>query len=144
AVALLSPPLALLALALLGARALMRADERRLDILDSAGPALAALIVGAFVGLAGAVGVIFVWRVVADARWSVGEARRRAAAAGRPGEIGARALAHAWATPIYGLTVVAYTAPHMLMGLPLDLPHIPMLAPALAAVLGFALIFDWA
>ncbi len=54
--AFLYPPLALLALAALGARALMRAESVRIDVAGLAGPIVAALIVGAFVGLAGAIG----------------------------------------------------------------------------------------
>lgn len=142
ATALASPPLAMLALAALSARALMRADAR-LDLAGLAGPGLAALLVGAFAGLAGAIGMVFVWRMFEDARWSVREARRLAHAAGRPEEATARALIHAWATPFYGLTLVAYTAPHMVAGLPLDLPHVPMFVPVAAGVIAIGALFDW-
>lgn len=142
AVALAWPPLALLAIALLGARALM-AGPARFDLAGLAGPALAAVIVGAFVGLAGAIGVLFVWRLFADTRWSTQEAARLAVAAGRPAEASWKALAHAWLTPLYGLTLVAFTAPHMIAGLPLDLPHVPYWAPLGAGVLAASAFFDW-
>jgi hypothetical protein len=141
--ALVSPPIAVLALAVLGARALMRGEAVRIDIAALAGPIAAALIVGAFVGLAGGVGVLFAWRLLADTRWSVAEAARLAAAAGRPGETTFKALAHAWLTPLYGLTLVAYTSPHMLAGLPLDLPHVPMWVPLGAGLLAAGACFDW-
>jgi len=142
AAALLWPPLALLALATLGARVLMR-GEVRIDFEQMAGPIVAALIVGAFVGLAGAIGVLFVWRMVADTTWSVAEAKRLAMAAGRPAETRFKALAHAWATPLYGVTIVAFTAPHMIAGLPLDLPHVPYYVPLAAVVLAAGAFFDW-
>ena len=143
ALALAAPPLAILALAALGAHALMRAEAARIDLAALAGPIVAALIVGAFVGLAGAIGVLFVWRLIADARWSVGEAIRLAAAAGRPAETTLKALAHAWLTPCYGLALVAYTAPHMIAGLPLDLPHVPIWVPLSVGVLAAGALFDW-
>jgi hypothetical protein len=144
AVSLLSPPLAVLGLAALAARALLSGEQVRFGIAQIAGPVAAALIVGAFVGLAGAIGVLFVWRLVADASWSIGEAKRLAAAAGRPAETSLKALAHAWMTPIFGLMLVAYTAPHMVAGLPLDLPHVPLWAPLVAGVLAVGAVFDWA
>src|SRR5262245_47873820 len=109
AAALVSPPLAMLLLAALGARAIMRSASMRVDLVAIAGPAFAALLVGAFIGLAGAIGVLFVWRLFADTRWSVREAARLACAAGRPAEASWKSLAHAWATPIFGLTLVGYT-----------------------------------
>lgn len=144
ATALIAPPFALLALAALAARALMRGDPFRIDLPALAGPALAALIVGAFVGLAGAIGVLFAWRLVADTRWSAAEAARLAAAAGHPAEACWQALAHAWLTPIYGLTLVAFTSPHMIAGLPLDLPHVPLWLPLAAGALAAGAFFDWA
>jgi hypothetical protein len=143
AVSLLSPPLAILGLAAIGARALLSGEHVRFDIASFAGPIVAALIVGAFVGLAGAVGVIFVWRLVADAQWSIAEAKRLSAAAGRPAETTVKALAHAWMTPIYGLTLVAYTAPHMIAGLPLDLPHVPAWVVIGAGIFAAGAVFDW-
>jgi hypothetical protein len=143
ALALAAPPLAVLALAGLGAHALMRAEAARIDVAAFAGPVVAALVVGAFVGLAGGIGVLFVWRLVADARWSIGEARRLAAAAGRPAETTFKALAHAWLTPCYGLALVAYTAPHMIAGLPLDLPHAPFWVPLGVGALAAGALFDW-
>jgi hypothetical protein len=143
ALALLSPLLALLALAALGAHALLRGEIIRIDVAAIAGPVAGALIVGAFVGLEGGVGVLFVWRLIADARWSVAEARRLAVAAGQPAETTLKALAHAWLTPLYGLTLVAYTAPHMIAGLPLDLPHLPLWVPLSAGALAAGAFFDW-
>lgn len=144
ALAMVSPPAALLALALLAARALVRAESLRVELVSLAGPAFAALVVGAFVGLAGAIGVLFVWRLVADTRWSAAEAARLAHAAGRPAEARWQAIAHAWLTPAYGLALVAYTAPHMIAGLPLDLPHAPLWAALAAGMLAAFAVFDWA
>lgn len=142
--ALLYPPLALMALAGLGARALMRTDSVRIDVPPLAGPIVAALVVGAFVGLAGGIGVLFIWRMVADTRWSVSEAKRLAMAAGRPAETTRKALAHAWLTPAYGVALVAFTAPHMIAGLPLDLPHLPYWIPLGMGVIAAGAFFDWA
>jgi hypothetical protein len=142
--ALYAPPAALLALAVLAARALMRGEAFRWDVASLAGPALAALVVGAFVGVAGTVGVLFVWRLAADARWSALEAARLAAAAGHPVETRWKSLAHAWLTPLYGLALVAFTSPHMIAGLPLDLPHVPAWAPLAAGVLAALAFCDWA
>lgn len=142
-IALVTPPAALLVLTLLGANALMR-RESAVSWHALAGPVFAAMIVGGFAGLDGAIGVLFVWRLFADARWSVGEARRLASAAGRPAEASWKSLIHAWATPAYGLTLVAYTAPHMVAGLPLDLPHVPIWFPLLAGAIAATALFDWA
>jgi hypothetical protein len=143
AVALIAPPAALLIVTMLGAHALMRRDAARMNLVSLAGPVFAALIVGAFVGLAGAIGVLFVWRLIADTRWSVAEAQRLARAAGRPVEATWKSLAHAWATPVYGLTLVAFTAPHMIAGLPLDLPHVPFWIPLGVGVIAAGAVFDW-
>jgi len=43
-----------------------------------------------------------------------------------------------------GLAIVAYTSPHLVMGLPLDLPHVPVFVPATLGVAAVALMFDWA
>jgi hypothetical protein len=145
AAALVSPALALLSLAALAARALLRADQApHLDAKALAGPALAACVVGAFAGLAGAIGVLFVWRLHADARWSVNEARRLTLVCGRPAEASWRALVHAWLTPAYGLMLVAFTSPHIIAGLPLDLPHVPVWAPFAAGCVAAGAVFDWA
>lgn len=143
AVALIAPPAALLLVAALGAYVLMQPDTLRVDLVALAGPAFATLIVGAFTGLAGAIGVLFVWRLFNDTRWSVREAQRLALAAGRPAEASWKSLAHAWATPVYGLSLVAYTAPHMIAGLPLDLPHVPFWVPLLTGALAAGAFFDW-
>jgi hypothetical protein len=142
--AFVAPAFSLLILAALAAHTLMRTETIRLQPLSLAGPIFAALIVGAFTGLAGGIGVLFAWRMFADTRWSVSEAQRLALAAGRPGETSWRALAHAWATPLFGLTLVAYTAPHMIAGLPLDLPHVPMWVPIVAGALATGAVVDWA
>jgi len=140
--AMLWPPLALLLLAVLGARVLMRGDVR-IDLATLAPPMLAALVVGAFVGLAGAIGVLFIWRLFSDTRWSVNEAARLSLLAGRPADASWKALAHAWTTPVYGLTLVAFTAPHMVAGLPLDLPHVPFYVPLAVGVIAAGMVFDW-
>lgn len=136
------PPLALLLIAALAANVLMRGDAR-FDVVGAIGPVLASVIVGAFVGLAAAIGVLFIWRLYADARWSVGEAARLAMLAGRPVEASWKALFHAWTTPLYGLTLVAFTAPHMVAGLPLDLPHVPVWVPFGAGLIAAGAFFDW-
>lgn len=144
AAAFLWPPLALLMLAALGARTLLHAPLQRFDIVSLAGPALAAAMVGAFAGLDGAIGVLFVWRMFADTRWSVGEAARLALQAGRPAEASRKALIHAWFTPLFGVALVAYTAPHMIAGLPLDLPHVPAWVVIASLILAAGGILDWA
>jgi hypothetical protein len=143
AVSILSPPLAVLGLTLLAARVLFSGESVRIDWLTLIGPALAALTVGGFFGLPGAIGTVFVWRLVADTRWSMGEATRLAAAAGRPSETTFKAMAHAWMTPLFGLTLVAYTAPHMIAGLPLDLPHVPSWLVIGLGIIAAGAFFDW-
>lgn len=145
AISIISPPLSVLLLVGLAARALMGAEPLpRPDFVSLAAPLLAAAIVGVFIGLAGAIGVVFVWRLYADTRWSVAEAERLTLAAGKPQTKHALLGAHAWLTPLYGLTLVAFTAPHMVAGLPLDLPHVPQFAPVSAAIIAAAALFDWA
>lgn len=143
AAALTWPPLAMLFLAGLAMRVLMRGEPVRIDLSATVGPLFAVLIVGAFTGLAGAIGALFVWRLFADTNWSVNEAKRLALAAGRPAETSWKSLAHAWATPFFGLTLVAYTAPHMVAGLPLDLPHVPVWIPLSAGIIAAGAFFDW-
>jgi hypothetical protein len=143
AMATVTPLLAVLLLALLAARALMGGGEIRFDAYALVGPLLAAAIVGVVLGPAGAMGVLFLWRLQADTRWSIGEASRLAMISGRPSETTPRALVHLWLAPLYGLALVAYTSPHMIAGLPLDLPHVPFWIPIAAgcvALMGFA---DW-
>jgi hypothetical protein len=144
ALAIFAPMPALLLIAVLGARALMQGNELRFDAYALIGPLLAAVVVGLAVGPAGAMGVLFVWRLQADVRWSIGEAIRLATISGRPSEATPRALAHLWLTPLYGLALVAYTSPHMIAGLPLDLPHVPMWIPVAAACLACIGFADWA
>lgn len=140
---MLWPPLTLFLLAALAARVLMRGDVR-IDAGALVGPFMAALIIGAFAGFDGAIGVLFIWRLIVDTRWSVNEASRLAMLAGRPAETHWKALAHAWTTPLYGLTIVAFTAPHMVAGLPLDLPHVPAWVPMAFGVIAISAVFDWA
>ncbi len=137
-----SPPLALLLIAMLAANVLMRGDAR-FDVRGLIGPALASLVVGAFVGLPAAIGVLFIWRLYADTRWSVSEASRLAMLAGRPVEASWKALLHAWTTPLYGLALVAFTSPHMVAGLPLDLPHVPVWVPLGMGAIAALAFFDW-
>lgn len=143
ALGFISPPLSILALAALAAHALMRGENVRIDLLSLVGPIVAALIVGGFAGFAGGMGVLFVWRLAADTRWSTREAARLAAAAGRPVETTLKSLAHAWLTPFYALTLVAFTAPHMIAGLPLDLPHVPFWVPLGVGIIAAGALFDW-
>jgi hypothetical protein len=142
ALAVAAPACAVLALAALAARVLMRGTPQ-FDPLSFAGPALAIAIVGELVGLAGAIGMLFAWRLFSDVRWSMREAARLELAAGRPAHTHWRALCHAWLTPAYGLTLVAYTAPHMVAGLPLDLPHVPFFVPVTVGVIATVALFDW-
>lgn len=144
ALALISPIPALFILAALAAFALLCAEPRRIDLASLVGPAFATIAVGACVGLAGAIGVLFVWRLFSDTRWSVSEATRLAQAAGRPAEATRLSLAHAWLTPAYGLALVAYTSPHLLAGLPLDLPHVPAVVPWAMGFIALGGVFDWA
>ena len=144
ALAMAMPTLAILMLAGLAALVLLSKREPRVDLASLAGPACAAVLVGAFAGLAGGIGVVFVWRFIADASWSARHAGRLALAEGRPAEASRRALAHAWLTPLFGLTVVAYTAPHMVAGLPLDLPHVPLWVPLGAGIAAAIAFLDWA
>jgi hypothetical protein len=147
AVGLLSiaaPLASLLLLALLAARALMQAQTPRLEPMSLIGPAIAALVVGAFARPAAAMGVLFVWRLQADTCWSIREAVRLATSSGRPSEATPRAVAHMWLTPLYGLTLVAFTSPHMIAGLPLDLPHAPVWVPIAAACVALMGVADWA
>ncbi|MGE0829063.1 MAG: hypothetical protein AB7O04_06905 [Hyphomonadaceae bacterium] len=137
---LLAPPLALLSVAAALAFALLaRAGApAKIDWRALAGPLFAAALVGAFWGFDGAMGALFVWRVWADARWSVREARRLGAA-----ESGL-AAAHWWTTPALGVAIAAYSAPHVLLGLPLDLPHAPLAAPLIAGAAAMIAFGDWA
>jgi hypothetical protein len=122
-------------------RALARTNTIRIDVNALMPPALAALIVGSWAGLAGGVGVLFIWRIFADCRWSVETAKRLAPEAKHET---LRTQAHAWLTPLFGVCVVAYTAPHMVAGLPLDLPHVPVWVPLAAGALAVGALFDWA
>ncbi len=144
ALAMAAPTVSILMLAGLAALALLSKRTLQVDLISLAGPAFAALIVGAFTGLAGGIGVVFVWRLIADANWSARRAARLALAEGRPAEASRRALAHASLTPLFGLTIVAYTAPHMVAGLPLDLPHVPLWVPLCAGIAAAIAFLDWA
>lgn len=135
------PPASLLMIAFLAARALMNAWSLP-RVVDIAAPIGAAIAVGASLGLAAGIGMVFVWRVIADAMWSWREEARLSAIAGRSQPLHARA--HLLLTPLLGLIMVAYTAPHMVAGLPLDLPHLPAWVPAIVALVTGVALFDWA
>lgn len=139
--AVIWPPLALLLVSVLAARALAGA-WRLPRIVDIAAPLAAAFAVGAVMGLAAGIGTLFVWRVIADARWSLQEEARLSAITGsaRP----RHARLHLYLTPVFALAMVAYTAPHMVAGLPLDLPHVPIWVPIICGLLAGAALFDWA
>ncbi|MBL8548516.1 MAG: hypothetical protein JNJ73_00920 [Hyphomonadaceae bacterium] len=137
-----APPLAVLGVAAAGALALFRPATLSLRLHDIAGPALAAAIVGGFFGLDGAMGVLLIWRMLADARWAARRARAMTLAAGAAEERGPAALA-VWTTPLVALTAAAYTAPHLLLGLPLDLPHVPLFIPLAAGAVAAFTLFDW-
>lgn len=144
AIALLYPPAAVLVLAALAARVLLSGQALHFKLMPLLAPLAASAGAGALLGLPAAIGMLFAWRLWADASWSVREATRLALAAGRPDETTRHALAHAWLTPAYGFMLVAYTAPHMVAGLPLDLPHVPFWAPLLAGGLAAGALFDHA
>ena len=142
---LIAPPLALLCIAAAAAWALMQphTNTPRVDWPALAAPLLGAAIVGAAAGFDAAMGLLFIWRVAADARWSARQAARLADLSGAPGLSKRDRLVLA-GTPLFGLTMAAYTAPHMLAGLPLDLPHIPILAPIAIGAAALLIVFDWA
>ncbi|MGE3142056.1 MAG: hypothetical protein AB7L65_01935 [Hyphomonadaceae bacterium] len=144
--ALIAPPLALMVLAVLAAAvftqgAPLGGARARIPMIDIAAPIAAAIGVGLTLGLSAGVGMAFVWRVIADTRWSMGEAARLAAISGVSRTRLARA--HLWLTPLFGLSMVAYTAPHMVAGLPLDLPHLPFWIPLGCGLAAAAALFDW-
>jgi len=144
AAAMIAPALGLLcaacALALVLARFGVRIDRRA--ALTLCGPAFGAACAGATWGLDAAIGLLFAWRVVADARWSADEGRRLARLASGAVDSGMRRL-HYFATPALGIAVVAYSAPHVLLGLPLDLPHVPLIAPLCVGAIAVFALFDW-
>jgi hypothetical protein len=142
--ALIAPPVAVLGIAALGARAIMSGATVRLDVRLLLAPLALGLAIGAMFGLAAGVGMFFACRLFVDARWSVNEAERLARESGRPQDATIASTLHAWLTPAYGLALVAYTAPHMIAGLPLDLPHAPALVPIVAGGLAVGALFDWA
>ncbi len=144
AAALASPAASVLVLAALTARVLVRGASFRVEVMSLVGPAFASLMLGAFVGLAAGVGLLFVWRLIADTRWSARQAARLALTDGAPAEATPRALAHVWLTPLYGLAIVAYTAPHLIAGLPLDLPHVPIWVPLAGGGTAAVAFIDWA
>lgn len=141
--ALIAPPLAALVLALLAARICLNdAPAFAFRWRETLPPLAAALFVGIAFGLAAGVGVLFVWRVIADTRWSQKEDARLAGIAGVSRTRLARA--HLWLTPLFALSVVAYTSPHMVAGLPLDLPHLPLWIPIACGALAAIALLDWA
>lgn len=144
ALALFYPPAAILALTVLAARALLASRAFTLNIASFVAPLAAAAAAGLLIGLPAGIGMLFAWRVWADTQWSVTELKRRALMSDRPDETRAHALAHAWLTPFYGFSLVAYTSPHMVAGLPLDLPHVPFWVPLIAGGLAAGALFDQA
>ncbi len=138
--ALVSPPLALLIVSFMAARALAF-SWRTWRLTEIAPPILAALALGALFGLAAGIGVLFTWRLIADTRWSLKEDARLSAIDGVRRSAFARA--HLVLTPMFALAMVAYTAPHMIAGLPLDLPHVPVFVPIACGALAALALFDW-
>lgn len=139
----LTPAGALVLLALLGARASIFRTAP-ISPLSIAAPMAAALLAGASMGVAGGIGALFAWRLIADTQWSLRQAR---AIASTTTDLRPRARLggelHAWLTPLFGLALMAYTAPHMVAGLPLDLPHPPFWAPLLLGIAAAVAVFDW-
>ncbi len=141
--AVFSPPLALALIALLAARlVLMGAPLGAPRWIEIAAPLAAAALIAQVIGLAAGIGALFVWRLIADAQWSQREAMRLARIEGAPRSF--MAHAHLWLTPAFGLSMAAYTAPHMVMGLPLDLPHVPIFVPLAIGMAAALALFDWA
>jgi hypothetical protein len=126
--ALMAPALGLLMLAALAALALAARQPFRTPRLDSLGiVALVAMAAAAAAaGLAGATGVLFVWTVIAAAR--------RAAL----GERLVTGLAAAFV-----ICLVAAAAPHVVMGLPLTLPHPPQAAIMILGLAYSLALVDW-
>lgn len=142
AFSVVSPSAAYLALAIFAALVLMFAQVDVRALRSLIGPAAAAILIGALWGWDGALGLLLVWRIVADARWSASELRRLQAQHGDCVDRGAR-VAHLWATPLFGAAFVAHTAPHLVLGLPIDLPHLPLWAPLSIGVIAALLVIDW-
>ncbi|MDX2237855.1 MAG: hypothetical protein NW203_09865 [Hyphomonadaceae bacterium] len=142
---LASPAASIALLAALAALITMHASSLRIaDALRAlAPPGAAAIAVGLTWGWDGALGVIMLWRLFEDARWSAGEARRLQRLNGERVDRGLRA-AHLWLTPAFAAALIAHTAPHLFIGLPLDLPHAPAIAPMLFGAAAMLALIDWA
>ncbi len=141
AAAFVAPPMGLLVLAALGALGLVSAEQPirpRLDALALTGlAALAAAAAAA--GFAGATGVMFAWFVMESARSQ--NRRSRALATLAQGGLAERAAI--WLAAAFAILLVAAAAPHVVMGVPLNLPHPPVLA-IWATGLFYALsVVDW-
>jgi hypothetical protein len=139
--ALIAPALGLLVLAALAALALTRPHQPvawRLGAFEICG--LVAVISAAVAaGLAGATGAAFVWFVADAARACLRDARGIGAGAhGFRGERVAVFLAAGFA-----ILMVAASAPHVVMGLPLDLPHPPANLIVLVGVAYSLAVADW-
>ena len=52
-------------------------------------------------------------------------------------------MAHGWTTPLYALALVAFSSPHVIAGLPLDLPHVPVWVPITAGCVALIVTADW-
>ena len=143
AVGLWAAPAAVLcvaAIALLAATQVGRMRGRSLAWTDFVGAALT-LIGAALDGGAGALGGALLWFVLDAVRASAARGRMLAAAEA-PGQA-VRRRAHLWLLAAFAISVVAIRSPHVLLGLPVEIPHPPA---ALAAALGAALalsIVDW-
>jgi hypothetical protein len=142
AASLIAPALGLLALAALGALALAAMEPLRPVRLDGFSLAVCAALAAAAaaVGMAGAIGVLFVWLVLDAARAQLRRLRARPAT----GQSGlAERLTISLAAGL-AICLVAASSPHVVMGLPLVLPHPPAVA-ILALGLAYSLaVVDWA
>jgi hypothetical protein len=138
AAALAAPALGLLVLAGLSAVAMAGGDGGRairFDRLALAGCAAVAAAAAAG-GLSGATGAAFVWFVVDCAR---AQGRRAgSAAAGAMAERLSR-----WLAAGFAVLLVAAAAPHVVMGLPLNLPHPPSVMILAVGIVYALATADW-
>jgi hypothetical protein len=102
-----------------------------IGLAASAGGAAAA-------GLAGAVGALFCWYVVDAARQQARVSRATTAGTQTRSE-----ALHLWLAAMFAILIVAASAPHMVMGVPLDLPRPPSQL-IIAAGLAYSIaVVDW-
>ncbi|MBI1250658.1 MAG: hypothetical protein GC189_04215 [Alphaproteobacteria bacterium] len=139
-----APAAAVLAIVGVGAWSAGRIIDARFDVFAAMAPPLAAcVLVGLLWGWDGALGLFLLWRMFVDARWSVRAVRFAQAAHGATVERHGRG-AHLWLTPALCAVWVAFTAPHALFGMQLDLPHAPIWALAAIAGITAIAILEWA